>query len=168
MKSKQKPGKNFRFNCGHRGKLPATKGEHNAFAIWNARDNRSPSWGCRKCTMKGAKKWRKANPKNCVHYRAKQNAQIQGVTFSLRISDIPDMPKTCPVFPWIKLVCGTGLGKGVRNPNTASLDRIDPDKGYVPGNIRIISFRANMLKNNASLKELRALVKDMNKIARSR
>ena len=42
--------------------------------------------------------------------------------------------------------------------NSPSLDRIDNSKGYVPGNIAVISMRANMIKNNASLVELKAIV----------
>ena len=42
--------------------------------------------------------------------------------------------------------------------NFPSLDRIDNSKGYVPGNIAVISMRANMIKNNATLAELKAIV----------
>lgn len=38
-----------------------------------------------------------------------------------------------------------------------SLDRTDNRKGYVRGNVRVISFRANQIKNDASADELRAL-----------
>lgn len=43
--------------------------------------------------------------------------------------------------------------------NSFSLDRIDNTKGYIEGNVVIISNRANKLKNNASLDELRKIVK---------
>lgn len=38
--------------------------------------------------------------------------------------------------------------------NWPSLDRWDSAKGYVPGNVFVISYRANTLKNNATLGEL--------------
>jgi hypothetical protein len=37
------------------------------------------------------------------------------------------------------------------------LDRIDNNEGYVKGNVAVISFRANTLKNNATAEELRAI-----------
>ena len=44
--------------------------------------------------------------------------------------------------------------------NYASLDKIDPTKGYAPGNVQILSFRANSLKADSSLEELELLVKN--------
>lgn len=41
---------------------------------------------------------------------------------------------------------------------SASLERIDPTKGYVQGNVVIISLKANRMKNNGSLEELKRLV----------
>jgi hypothetical protein len=44
-------------------------------------------------------------------------------------------------------------------PSSPSLDRIDPAKGYVKGNVWIISHRANTIKNNATHEELRLITK---------
>jgi len=44
--------------------------------------------------------------------------------------------------------------------NYASLDKIDPAKGYVPGNVQILSFRANSLKADATIEELELLLKN--------
>jgi hypothetical protein len=49
--------------------------------------------------------------------------------------------------------------------NYASLDKIDPTKGYVPGNVQILSFRANSLKADSSLEELELLVKNWKVLA---
>jgi hypothetical protein len=54
----------------------------------------------------------------------------------------------------MRLVGGT---PGNRNASP-SLDRIDPSQGYIKGNVVVISHKANRLKNDAGLAELRALV----------
>ncbi len=43
---------------------------------------------------------------------------------------------------------------GKRSRDNASIDRIIPELGYVPGNIQIISHRGNSLKSDATPKEL--------------
>lgn len=59
----------------------------------------------------------------------------------------------CPVF----LI---PLKQGTRVPSAASptLDMIDPNAGYVPGNIGVISSRANALKSNADAAIIRRLL----------
>ena len=46
-------------------------------------------------------------------------------------------------------------------PNSYSLDRIDSSKGYIPGNVWVISRRANAIKSDATLEELELLVKNL-------
>lgn len=47
-----------------------------------------------------------------------------------------------------------GTGRGGKN-NSPSLDRIRNELGYVRGNVIVISNRANRLKSDASIEELR-------------
>jgi len=104
-----------------------------------------------------------ANPGRWIWIRAKQNAGLRGIEFSISISDIPAIPEFCPVFPWIRLVLPTGKGRGFY-PDAPSIDRIDSRGGYVLGNIRIVSWRANSLKSNATVEELEALLADHNRL----
>lgn len=61
----------------------------------------------------------------------------------------------CPVFG-IPLEWSARRGKGQGAlANSPSLDRIDPTKGYVKGNVWIISQKANSIKNNATHEELK-------------
>lgn len=50
-------------------------------------------------------------------------------------------------------------GKGAILPNSPSFDRIDPTKGYVNGNVEIISNRANSMKNDADIEQQVAMAK---------
>lgn len=87
---------------------------------------------------------------------AKQRAKKLGVPFNLIASDIV-VPKRCPVFGFI-------LKPGKRGNSTSpSVDRFKPSRGYVKGNIAVISRRANLLKNDATLLELKKLIAWMEK-----
>lgn len=66
-----------------------------------------------------------------------------------------ETPKFCPIFN-IKLNYDSF---GYRQDDSPSIDRINPKKGYELDNIHIISMRANRIKNNSTLKELKQLVK---------
>lgn len=52
---------------------------------------------------------------------------------------------------------GRGRADGAR-ADSPSLDRLDPLEGYTVANVRVVCFRCNMVKNAASLDELRLLV----------
>jgi hypothetical protein len=79
--------------------------------------------------------------------KAKQRAKERGLEFNLTIEDII-IPEVCPVLgiPIIR-----DLSK--LNENSPTLDRVDNTKGYVKGNVCIISHRANVIKSYGSLEE---------------
>lgn len=86
---------------------------------------------------------------------ARKRAKEYGLPFNLSKADIV-VPYKCPV---LGLVLEIGVGQP--KDNSPSLDRIIPDLGYVKGNVAVISFKANRIKNNASLEDLKSLVKWM-------
>ena len=45
------------------------------------------------------------------------------------------------------------FGTGASNPNSCSIDRIDSDKGYVLGNIQLVTAKTNLAKGNMANKE---------------
>jgi hypothetical protein len=51
-----------------------------------------------------------------------------------------------------------------RHDSTPSIDRIDNNKGYIKGNVQWVSWRANLLKNDATLEELLMLAQNYKKI----
>jgi hypothetical protein len=88
-------------------------------------------------------------PKEKVLFlNAKNRAKAKGIPFDLEIADIV-VPDFCPILG-IPLVVSTESAKD----GSPSIDRIVPEKGYVKGNIQIISHKANTIKSNASLEEL--------------
>lgn len=83
---------------------------------------------------------------------AKSRAKKAGILFSIVASDL-SWPETCPVLG-IKIDYAV---RGHANGNSPSVDRTNPRLGYVPGNVVVMSQRANFLKRDASLEELRKL-----------
>ena len=96
---------------------------------------------------------RRLNPEKTMWYRAKDRAKKKSFEFNLDESDIV-IPKYCPVFPEIELI----INDGKSSYNSPSLDRVDNNKGYTKGNIRVISSRANILKKNGSLNDFKRLI----------
>lgn len=99
------------------------------------------------------REWRRKYPVKNILSSAKKRAKIKGLEFDLCEDDI-SIPEVCPV---LNIPIKTNIGKG-NYPDSISLDRLDPDKGYVKGNVCVISNRANILKRDATLEELQSLV----------
>ena len=95
------------------------------------------------------------NPKRYWAKHVVKNARARaarvGVPFNLTLEYVLSIiPDTCPVFdtPFIF------VGNGAPCAESASLDRLVPAKGYVEGNVVVISHSANTIKNNATAKEV--------------
>ena len=76
---------------------------------------------------------------------ARRRALKSGVPFMLEREDI-SVPDRCPA-----------LGVPFTPENPPSLDRIIPEMGYVPGNVIVVSLRANNIKTNATPSEIAAV-----------
>lgn len=102
-----------------------------------------------------------------VEYRllsgAKKRTQRSGLRFDLTVHDIPAIPDRCPVLD-IALQCSSGR----MSDASPSLDRIEPKRGYVSGNVRVISWRANRLRSDASAAELRLVAADAERLEGAR
>ena len=81
-----------------------------------------------------------------------KRSRQSGLDFDLSIEDF-EIPEVCPVLG-IRLI----TGREGEQDHCASLDRIDNSKGYTKDNVRVISFRANTLKRDSTLDELRAII----------
>lgn len=87
-----------------------------------------------------------------LFYSAQRRARKNSLPFTITLDDIV-IPEKCPIL-------GIPLFNGRRGfrPHSYSLDRIQGPLGYVPGNVQVISNRANLLKRDATLEELEKLV----------
>jgi hypothetical protein len=97
---------------------------------------------------------RRENVARSILNRVRSRANAHGIPFSLKEADILPLPTHCPVLH-IPLLYDARQGPQFTSP---SIDRIDPRQGYVPGNVVVVSWRANVLKRDASLKELRSIL----------
>jgi hypothetical protein len=84
----------------------------------------------------------------------RHRAGLRGLEFALSEQDI-HVPDVCPVLG-VELDFSPSNGKAIRHqPNRPSIDRFDNSKGYTPDNVFVISYRANALKSDACLDELK-------------
>ncbi len=109
---------------------------------------------CKEC---GIAYYIKRSPKDKLFQAAKGRAKRFGIDFSIATDDF-EIPSVCPVLgiPLFQDVGGGSAG-GSNNWNAPTLDRIDNCKGYIKGNICVISRKANTLKGNGTPEELAAV-----------
>lgn len=92
--------------------------------------------------------WEKKYPVRYMLTRARYRAKKNGIDFSIEEKDI-FIPEICP-YTGVRLV----LTRGASFSDRPSLDRIDNSKGYIPGNVQVISHKANVAKSDLSVDEL--------------
>jgi hypothetical protein len=104
------------------------------------------------------KEWSINNPIKAMLNACRTSAKRKGIPFNLTEKDVV-IPEKCPVF-------GFPLERGsiIRTNASPSIDRITPAKGYVKGNVIVVSWRANMIKGDASIYELEAVTRFYRKV----
>jgi len=111
---------------------------------------------CKKCSAKLYQKNRrdrdwKVDAARLLYKNIKSRCKRIGKEFSIELEDIT-IPEKCPVF-------GFDLKREDRQTwmCAPSVDRIDSSKGYIKGNVTVVSRRANILKRDATIGELEQL-----------
>lgn len=99
--------------------------------------------------------WTMNNPEKSILLKIRGRARKIGIPFDLELSDIV-IPEVCPI---LGIPFRVNFKNKIAFYDSMSIDRVDPKLGYVKGNVRIISMKANSVKNNATLEELRMIVK---------
>ena len=113
-----------------------------------------------KMVAKWGKKWNDLQYRKSFLYQAmrekfrnkRANCTRTGQEFSIEFGDL-DFPTHCPILG-IELDYFNDEGY---LDNSPSFDRIDHNKGYVKGNVAVISMRANRIKNNGTAAEHRKI-----------
>lgn len=84
-------------------------------------------------------------------HEARRRAIARGIPFDLDYNTL-ELPTLCPVLG-IPITCDSTS----RADGSPSLDRIDNSLGYVAGNVIVVSWRANRIKSDATVDELRRI-----------
>ena len=101
--------------------------------------------------LAGVVKWQREHPVEKRLNKIRSTCRKTGLPFNITIDDL--LPGTsCPIF-------GTALNWNTSRgaDDCAQVDRVVPSLGYVKGNVRVISARANRIKDNATAAELRLI-----------
>lgn len=131
------------FNLNRTNGWPATDGTRRERLCKACRtaNRRSPS--SRAANRRIIRARRRQRPEQELCYAARRRAKARELEFNLTPDDI-FIPDACPILG-IPLV----PGKGKSHDSSPTLDRINPDRGYVVGNVLVISHLANRLKSDA-------------------
>lgn len=81
--------------------------------------------------------------------RKKQNSKSQKWGFDIKFEEIV-WPTHCPI---LGIELDYEQIEGRTRDNSVSFDRINPNLGYIPGNVQILSWRANRIKNDGTAEE---------------
>jgi len=134
---------------------------------------------CKSCANKRSKKWARANKEYVKEYRsredvkfkraavtrmwnrrnvdstllthARKRARSKGLEINIEKEHI-QVPDVCPI-----LGIDICVADGKTSDHSPTLDRIDSNKGYIVGNVHVISHRANRFKNDATFEEIEKL-----------
>jgi len=95
----------------------------------------------------------KRNPSQRMLESSRERAKKYNFEHNICLEDIK-VPDKCPILD-IPIFYIPGKGQ---NYNSPTLDRIDNNKGYIKGNVIVVSWRANNLKRNGTLREFEKIV----------
>lgn len=107
------------------------------------------------CKARDRKYWGDLDPAVRLFRQAGNRARRKNIPFNLELKDII-VPEKCPL-----LECNFVSGRKYAYPYTQSIDRIDNSKGYIKGNVQVLSFKANSMKNSSTQEELITFAKNI-------
>ena len=126
-------------------------------------DSKHTSGYCKPCSNKSSMVYQalkdEAQPFYRKVIRKKTQCKREGLDFDLTEDHLESIwTGVCPI-----LEVPLDIRASRSESYAPHIDRIDPSKGYVKGNVQWLSARANRLKNNMTRDELERLYKWLNK-----
>ena len=119
---------------------------------------------CKVCEISKYRLWTSENPERYLVNSARNRAKRKNIYFDLKPSDIV-IPDVCPVLG-IPLD-NRSPGRSGPTEDSASIDRLDNNKGYIKGNVFVISWKANKIKSNGTYEEIIKVAEWMRKTSDS-
>ena len=98
---------------------------------------------------------KKANKEKYMLMSARKRAKKNNIPFNLTEDYLKSIYPSDMICPVLGFEMSVGLDENGRPDTSPSLDRIIPEKGYVQGNVVVVSTRANVIKSNATPEEIR-------------
>lgn len=153
-----------RYNVANRERLKAQKAEYRLKNNAEIR-TRSKEWHRINSAQISAQRKEAARKDPIVKVKrmllhARKRSEMRGMAFSIDVNDVMPLPDACPVFATPLSLSGCPGDFSV-----VSIDRVNPQRGYVPGNVAVISHRANTLKRDATIEELELVLAYMKRHA---
>ena len=148
----------YRKNTGKSGRVAVCRECHAGFSKtaalarpYSGKLNTKPP----KKTPEELIQYKLSRPRQNMLSRAKARAKKFGLLFDIGLEDI-EIPRFCPILG-IELIHALEKKGNLERGRSPSLDRIDNSKGYVRGNIIVVSHRANCIKRDATILELQRI-----------
>ena len=102
----------------------------------------------RQASRKSMAAFKQREPISHLITQARARAKKRGLPCTITKEDLV-VPERCPT---LRILLNQGDLQ-----SAYSLDRVRPSLGYVPGNVRVISFRANSIKRDATPEEIQGV-----------
>jgi hypothetical protein len=124
---------------------------------------------CKTCSLKtvknskysspeARKKRHRKDPRIVMLLHAKSRAKKNNLDFNIDLSDVI-IPERCPLLDIPIYVHDKHAGA-----NSPTIDKIIPSKGYVKGNVMVVSYKANTVKNDLTIEQLELLVNRLKRV----
>jgi len=101
------------------------------------------------------KAYREANKEKSMLKNARKRAKKNNIPFNITEDYLKSIYPSDMICPVLGFEMSVGVDENGWTDTSPSLDRIIPEKGYVQGNVVIVSMRANSIKRDATPEEIR-------------